>query len=80
MAAHGVETSLGTGVQSRIDKILSELKGYIETGLITMEEVIVLLQEGPKLRPTKTTKDDEQPSMTDVNVSLCSLGENLFKV
>jgi hypothetical protein len=80
MAAHGVGTSSGTGLHSRIDRIVSELKGYIETDLITMEEIIFLLQKDPKLRPTKTTEDDEQPSVTEVNVSLCSLRENLFEV
>jgi hypothetical protein len=68
MAAVG--TSSGIGVESRIDKIVSELKGYIASGFVTLEEVALLLQEDPKLRlAAKSTTENEQPSVTEVNVS-----------
>jgi hypothetical protein len=67
-----VETSPSPGVQSRIEKIVAELKGYIGSGVISMEEVASLLQvEGPKPVSGLAASNvaDEQPSLTKVNVS-----------
>jgi hypothetical protein len=71
MPMAAVETSSSTGVQSRIEKLIAELKGYIDSGFITMEEVASLLQKDPKLsgQAAKAITDDEQPSVAEVNVS-----------
>jgi hypothetical protein len=68
-----VETaSSSTGVQCRVDQIVTELRGYIASGVISMEKVASLLQvEGPKPLSGLAAKNvaDEQPSVTEINVS-----------
>jgi hypothetical protein len=66
-----VEAGSNTGVQSRIEKLLAELRSYIDSGFITMEGVASLLQKDPKLsgQATNALSDDERPSVTEVNVS-----------
>lgn len=67
-----VEASSSTGVQSRIEKLIAELKGYVDSGFLTVEEVASLLQKDPKLSgqaANATTDDEQQPSVAEVNVS-----------
>jgi hypothetical protein len=47
-----VETSLSTGLQCRIDHIVIELRGYIASGVISMEEVASLLHVKDHIEPS----------------------------
>jgi hypothetical protein len=66
-----VEAGSNTGVQSGFQKLLAELRGYIDSGFITIEEVASLPQKDPKLsgQATNALFDDERPSVIEVNVS-----------
>jgi hypothetical protein len=70
-----VETSSSTGLQCRIDQIVTKLRGYIASGVISMEKIASLLPiEGPKPVSGLAAKTvtEEQPSVTEINVSTIS--------
>jgi hypothetical protein len=71
------ESSSSTGVQRRVNEIVSELQGYISAGFISVNQVASLLrQEGAPMSKPGTKNDapefDQRPSVAEVNVSACS--------
>jgi hypothetical protein len=72
------EISSSTGVQCRVNEIVSELHGYISAGFLSIDRVASLLrQEGTTTSSVPCTKNldaaKEQPSVGEANVSACSI-------
>jgi hypothetical protein len=72
------KNSSNAGVQRRVNELLSELQEYISAGVISVNQVaLILRQEGATISEPGTTENDhaaeEQPSVMEVNVSACSM-------